>query len=394
MKNTKKGFTLVELLVVIAILAILATVAVVGYTSFTEKAEKSADQQGVAQMNTVLNAAQVSDSLVVEGNDALTAINIFKVLVENGYNDELVAYYEKYSFGYIVEDGKAVIVLVENGKVAYPEGNEDKTYKEFFKSVENSDELLDAFDTGYVLLKTDAVFSEPISIQNDLTIVGNNKILDEAHLTYDSSANSTINVNGATEDITVTMSGVTIENTEDTYARGLNLGNNTGKVTLVLEDVTLESYYYALNITASNPNGVEIIVRNSTITGWAAVNVWSKVNVTFENCTIIGNDVSEDNVFGTIVVNSARNGSIAAGSTFTFKNCRIEANSEHNNPNMKHVVVRTDDVSLTFEGCTFTVNGEVSELTTYTQYDYIEEVDGVEVEKSDDFTSSTTITIK
>ena len=116
MKNTKKGFTLVELLVVIAILAILATVAVVGYTSFTEKAEKSADQQGVAQMNTVLNAAQVSDSLVVEGNDALTAINIFKVLVENGYNDELVAYYEKYSFGYIVEDGKAVIVLVENGR--------------------------------------------------------------------------------------------------------------------------------------------------------------------------------------------------------------------------------------------------------------------------------------
>ena len=60
---------------------------------------------------------------------------------------------------------------------------------------------------------------------------------------------------------------------------------------------------------------------------------------------------------------------------------------------MKHVVVRTDDVSLTFEGCTFTVNGEVSELTTYTQYDYIEEVDGVEVEKTDDFTSSTTITI-
>ena len=39
MKNTKKGFTLVELLVVIAILAILATVAVVGYTSFTRKAE-------------------------------------------------------------------------------------------------------------------------------------------------------------------------------------------------------------------------------------------------------------------------------------------------------------------------------------------------------------------
>ena len=378
MKNTKKGFTLVELLVVIAILAILATVAVVGYTSFTEKAEKSADQQGVAQMNTVLNAAQVSDSLVVEGNDALTAINIFKVLVENGYNDELVAYYEKYGFGYIVEDGKALIVLVENGKVAYPEGNEDKTYKEFFKSVENSDELLDAFDTGYVLLKTDAVFSEPISIQNDLTIVGNNKILDEAHLTYDSSANSTINVNGATEDITVTMSGVTIENTEDTYARGLNLGNNTGKVTLVLEDVTLESYYYALNLTSSNAGGVEIIVRNSTIKGWAAVNVWSKVNATFENCTIIGDSVTSNpaDTFAAIVINGTSDlgTSHADGSKLTFKNCTIETVSDADN--MFHVSVETE-ATVAFEGCTFKVNGTVSDLVFDTVDGATVTVDGV-----------------
>ena len=41
MKNTKKGFTLVELLVVIAILAILASVAVVGYTAFLDKANDS-----------------------------------------------------------------------------------------------------------------------------------------------------------------------------------------------------------------------------------------------------------------------------------------------------------------------------------------------------------------
>lgn len=55
MKNTnKKGFTLVELLVVIAILAILATVAVVGYTSFTDKAHESNDRSLVAQLNTAV----------------------------------------------------------------------------------------------------------------------------------------------------------------------------------------------------------------------------------------------------------------------------------------------------------------------------------------------------
>ncbi|MBQ2804298.1 MAG: prepilin-type N-terminal cleavage/methylation domain-containing protein, partial [Clostridia bacterium] len=44
MKQTKKGFTLVELLVVIAILAILATVSVVGYTAFIQKAHQSNDR--------------------------------------------------------------------------------------------------------------------------------------------------------------------------------------------------------------------------------------------------------------------------------------------------------------------------------------------------------------
>ena len=45
-----KGFTLVELLVVIAILAILATVSVVGYTSFINQANNSTALQEVTQV--------------------------------------------------------------------------------------------------------------------------------------------------------------------------------------------------------------------------------------------------------------------------------------------------------------------------------------------------------
>lgn len=50
MRNTKKGFTLVELLVVIAILAILATVSVVGYTSFIDRANQSTALQEMTQI--------------------------------------------------------------------------------------------------------------------------------------------------------------------------------------------------------------------------------------------------------------------------------------------------------------------------------------------------------
>jgi len=54
----KKGFTLVELLVVIAILAILATVSIIGYTSFIKKANKSNDEAVVAQINLILQASE------------------------------------------------------------------------------------------------------------------------------------------------------------------------------------------------------------------------------------------------------------------------------------------------------------------------------------------------
>ncbi len=61
--NKKKGFTLVELLVVIAIIAILATVSVVGYTAFIAKANQS---------NAETEAKQVEQAIAAElmaGND-------------------------------------------------------------------------------------------------------------------------------------------------------------------------------------------------------------------------------------------------------------------------------------------------------------------------------------
>ena len=53
--NKKKGFTLVELLVVIAILAILASVSVVGYLSFTNKAKQSKCETEALQVIEVIN---------------------------------------------------------------------------------------------------------------------------------------------------------------------------------------------------------------------------------------------------------------------------------------------------------------------------------------------------
>ena len=360
MRNTnKKGFTIVELVIVVAVIAILAAVLIPTFSGIIKKAQQSADQQAVSQMNTILTTAQATKSLIVEGNDAQTSINIYNALIAEGFNYEFDAYYAKYGFGYVVEKGNVVIVLVEDGKVAFPKNYEGTTtYKQFFTAVENAEDLAAAFNTGYVLLKTDAVFTETLGISNDVTIVGNNKILNDAHISGDSGANSAVNINNATKDITVNMSGISISNPDDAYARGLNLAQNTGKVTMVLDNVNIDSHYYAFNITSSNSGGLEIVVRNSTISGWAALNAWSNANITFENCTIVGNAKSNEN-FASVVLNAG-----AAGSNVTFKNCTIEANNVSEGSGMKMLDARCE-ATVTFEGCTFKVNGEKVDTLTY-----------------------------
>ena len=72
-KRTKKGFTLVELLVVIAILAVLASVSVVGYLGFTTKARNSNAMTELAQVREVIRAELIDGdtnyySLTVDTN--------------------------------------------------------------------------------------------------------------------------------------------------------------------------------------------------------------------------------------------------------------------------------------------------------------------------------------
>lgn len=57
-----KGFTLVELLVVIAILAILATVSVVGYTTYINNANDSVAVQELSQLRDAALAVDLTDA--------------------------------------------------------------------------------------------------------------------------------------------------------------------------------------------------------------------------------------------------------------------------------------------------------------------------------------------
>ena len=72
----KRGFTIVELVIVIAVIAILAAVLIPTFTGIIRKARRSADETAVSSMNTILKA---------DGAVAPTSIyDLFEVLSENG----------------------------------------------------------------------------------------------------------------------------------------------------------------------------------------------------------------------------------------------------------------------------------------------------------------------
>ena len=142
MKNTKKGFTLVELLVVIAILAILASVAVVGYTAFLKDARESKANTEAHQIETAIEASlMVNDYVVVgtivttttekdaEGNDVTIETTTYIVVDENktvtgeadpealeGKVDDISENFK--GFALSIEDGKLIYTSEDNIKVA------------------------------------------------------------------------------------------------------------------------------------------------------------------------------------------------------------------------------------------------------------------------------------
>lgn len=150
--NKKKGFTLVELLVVIAILAILATVSVVGYTSFIERATVSNDENVAAQLNQFLVAVKADSNgpfyAELQANDGkITADNIRKItdyiLVDSGYGkDNLKPQAEKYGYHFYFDlDEQQYVVIGDKDErilgmsplgrlLAYAEDNSTSDYPE------------------------------------------------------------------------------------------------------------------------------------------------------------------------------------------------------------------------------------------------------------------------
>ncbi len=86
MKKMKKGFTIVELVIVIAVIAILAAVLIPTFTSVTEKAKESAALQEArnAQTLIIVHDTDEQDDTKDIGVNYIIEVDGYKFKVENG----------------------------------------------------------------------------------------------------------------------------------------------------------------------------------------------------------------------------------------------------------------------------------------------------------------------
>jgi len=314
-RSTKKGFTIVELVIVIAIIAILAAVLIPTFASLIQKANTSADIQACREMNTFLATNEVT------GGKDIT--DVYAALAEGGMTAK--DYHPLVSGRYFFWDKTLNRVLYTNDQyeVIYPE-----EYKDVNKE-----------KNGWLSLSGE-IRKEEIKPETD----GSYKVTKAEQLYYLVSEGKATNANIKLDTETLDLMGADISFTFDdaknyTFEGAANGTTITGLAQLTNGFTSSDKEYtgkkYAsgliqmVGVMNKDNSGLTLTVKNITIAdavfgdlevgGVAAVIGRVEMNavVNLENVTVKDTVINGKNKVGTLV------GQNEYG-TVNVKDCKLE----------------------------------------------------------------------
>jgi type IV pilus assembly protein PilA len=102
-KRGVKGFTLMEMLIVVAIIAVLVAIAIPIFTAQLNKAKESADAANARSMYAVLAAAYMSGDTATTDNSTISANSTITITVTN---DDSTTTTNSFEFSSVVTAGK------------------------------------------------------------------------------------------------------------------------------------------------------------------------------------------------------------------------------------------------------------------------------------------------
>ena len=297
MRNTnKKGFTIVELVIVVAVIAILAAVLIPTFSGVIAKAKLSADKKAVQELNTYI-AMEEADTFA----KAISALEKHKVNTDN-----LAPISAGYSFVWNAETKQFALVETE-------ENTEDinETMKNVEVTVSTADYLALAVANGSKSIKLDA----NVEIKEALNVAaGENVVVDLNGKTltvtgYSDKANGShyyaLNVTGnlTIKNGTINARGV------QTYS-GANLVIEDGVTVNAIDNNGGACVYIreGSNVTINGGNFESLACKSELTGGSVIINDGGKLTINGGNFT--------SKVNGPYVVNHKSGETVINGGTF------------------------------------------------------------------------------
>ena len=324
-KNNKKGFTIVELVIVIAVIAILAAVLIPTFSSIIKKAQQSSDIQAVQQMNT---------ALAIDGAVTPTSIaGFYDALEEVGFTaKDYKPLYSDRCFYWVKSLNTVIYYDIATNKIIYPEGVSVTTgwYAldgSFDTREATITELPNATNNTYSFTVTNAadfVKVAEITSANESTLT-NNKIVIEltcdidlqgADVNFATNNSVNVEIKSNNDNTPRTISGLYVsdKHTHEGYDSTGNLSNNYG---------------HSLFNTVGTLTVKNITIKDSVIGGYGAsqsgffagrvTGEASFTNVTIENCVVKG-----EKKVG-VLVGFFTNGASVKFNNVKIKNCSVSS---------------------------------------------------------------------
>jgi len=291
-QNKKRGFTIIELVIVVAVIAILSAVLIPTFSAVIKRSRESADQSAVRNMNTVLA------SEVTEKPTSITEVNA--ILAENGI--EADNYKPLYADRFFFWDASENVIVYTDAdyKVLYPANQVDNTDNSDWVSLSGKIKEVDikdvvtsgatsvAIDSAEKLVAVMDAISEganrveditEITLSNDINLMGANFNFGAVEKDITLKAESEVEIKGfRSDDYLSTAVDPTAGLTE--YGHGLFAKVPAGKTVKVENVKFVNAIVGDTEPTAKNSQFGFVA---GVVEGTLIVN-----NVSFENCVING----------------------------------------------------------------------------------------------------------
>ena len=269
MKNNKKGFTIVELVIVIVVIAILAAVLIPTFVNVIKQANLANDQSLIRNMNTTLATSKILQNGFSYAGDAITALNA------NGFTGKYTPYTAGYHYGYHFESN-TMYIIDESNAVIFPKSNVSLSDLWVIWSNNATDKVEGA--TKYVSLVnvTGGYYSTHFAAGTNYTLDLAGHYINVTPTLDNVTVVNGVFISGATQgnDLTPMTAGSEVDVTAGTAEERTVVENKTFSFTEALR----EKIEWTSNVTYKNCIFYNWIGSTSAV---------MKNNLTFDGCTFI-----------------------------------------------------------------------------------------------------------